>query len=93
MVYTDVPMGRTQIYLGDEELDLLDRAASRTGASRSELIRRAVRGTFGEASKQDKLAALRASAGSWSAGPSGAEFVDAVRGDLNQRLRRLGLDK
>jgi Arc/MetJ-type ribon-helix-helix transcriptional regulator len=85
-------MARTQVYLGEEELELLDRVARGTGASRSELIRRAVRSTFGERSKDDKLRALDASAGSW-AGRSftGSEYVDAIRGDLNERLRRRGV--
>jgi Arc/MetJ-type ribon-helix-helix transcriptional regulator len=85
-------MGRTQVYLGDEELELLDRVTRATGASRSELIRRAIRATFGEKTKAEKLRALEASAGSWRDRPfSGAEYVDAIRGDLNERLRRLGL--
>jgi predicted transcriptional regulator len=92
MVYSGV-VGRTQIYLGDEELELLDRVARATGASRSELIRRAVRSTFGERSKVEKLRALEASAGSWRGRPfTGAEYVTAIRGDLNERLRRLGLE-
>jgi Arc/MetJ-type ribon-helix-helix transcriptional regulator len=45
-VYTP-SIGRTQIYLTSEELDLLDRAQQETGASRSELIRRAVRTLYG----------------------------------------------
>lgn len=86
-------MGRTQVYLGDEELALLDDAARATGASRSELIRRAVRRTFGTMSTTDKLRALRASAGLWSDRPfTGAEYVDAIRGDLNERLRKLGME-
>ena len=92
MVYNDA-MGRTQIYLGDEELELLDRVARATGASRSELIRRAVRRTFGEKTNTEKLQALDASAGSWRDRTfTGAEYVDAIRGDLNERLRRLGLE-
>ncbi len=92
MVYSDV-MGRTQVYLGDEELELLDRVGRATGASRSELIRRAVRSTFGERTRAQKLDALAESAGSWrDRGFTGAEYVDGVRGDLNERLRRLGLD-
>ena len=84
---------RTQIYLGDDELELLDRVSRVTGASRSELIRRAVRRTFGETTKVEKLQALRASAGSWrDRGITGAEYVDTVRGDLNERLRRLELE-
>lgn len=86
-------MARTQIYLGEEELELLDRVARATGASRSELIRRAVRNTFGEKTKTEKLRALDASAGSWRGrGFTGAEYVDTIRGDLNERLRRLGLE-
>ena len=91
-VYSDA-MSRTQIYLGEGELELLDRASRDTGASRSELIRRAVRTTFGEQGKDEKLRALQASAGSWRGRrASGAEYVDAIRGgDLNDRLARLGV--
>ena len=89
-MYNDVM--RTQIYLGDEEIVLLDRAAQINGASRSELIRRAVRNTFGESSKPDKLQALELSAGSWKDRSfSGTEYVDGMRGDLNQRLHKLGI--
>ena len=83
-------VSRTQIYLGDDELDLLERASRETGASRSELIRRAVRATFGERDSSERLRALRASAGGWTADrPDGSEYVDARRGDLNRRLERL----
>ena len=86
-------MRRTQVYLGDDELELLGRAARATGASRSELIRRAIRRTYGTLSKADKLRALEASVGTWSDRPfTGAEYVDAIRGDLSERLRRLGLE-
>jgi len=91
-VYSDV-VGRTQVYLGEDELELLDRVARATGASRSELIRRAVRGTFGEKTRTERLRALEASAGSWSGrSVTGADYVDALRGDLNERLRRLGVE-
>jgi len=86
-------MQRAQIHLGEAELELLDRVAHATGASRSELIRRAIRSTFGEPTKAEKLRALAASAGSWRGRPyTGAEYVDAVRGDLDKRLTRLGLE-
>jgi hypothetical protein len=86
-------MGRTQVYLTDEELELLDRAARASGASRSELIRRAVRATFGGGDGSHRVAAVREAAGIWSDRPfTGAEYVDAIRGDLNERLRRLGID-
>ena len=59
----------------------------------SELIRRAVRNTFGQATKADKLQALDASAGSCrNRRFTGVDYVDAVRGDLSERLRRLGLE-
>lgn len=86
-------VGRTQVYLGDDELELLDGVARATGASRSELIRRAVRTTFGQKTKAERLRALEASAGSWTGRRlTGADYVDAVRGDLSERLRRLGIE-
>ncbi len=92
VVYSNT-MGRTQIYLGSGELELLDRVARLTGASRSELIRRAVRSTFGQPSQADRLQALAASAGSWRGRSfTGSEYVDSVRGDLSARLSRLGLE-
>ena len=92
MVYNDV-VNRTQIYLGEEELELLDRAERATGASRSELIRRAVRSAYGEKTVSAKLRALESSAGSWKNREiTGAEYVDVMRGDLHERLRRVGLE-
>lgn len=86
-------MGRTQVYLHAEDLELLDRISQTSGASRSELIRRAIRSTFGDRTKEEKLRALERSAGSWKGRAfTGAEYVDALRGDLNERLRRLGLE-
>jgi Arc/MetJ-type ribon-helix-helix transcriptional regulator len=86
-------VGRTQIYLGADEFELLDRAALETGASRSELIRRAIRGTFGVTTKAERLRALEVSAGSWSErDQTGADYVDGIRGDLNARLARLGTE-
>jgi hypothetical protein len=92
VVYSGV-VSRTQVYLGDEELDLLERASRDTGASRSELIRRAVRATFGGGDREGRLRALEATAGAWRGRRrSGAEQVDATRrGDLDERLSRLGV--
>ena len=92
MMYSGV-VARTQVYLGSEELALLDRASRETGASRSELIRRAVRTAYDASDKEARRQALQASAGSWrDRRASGAEYVDAVRGgDLNERLARLGV--
>jgi hypothetical protein len=86
-------MERTQIYLGVEDVELLDREAERTGASRSELIRRAIQAQYSKPDVGTRRAALRASAGSWrSRRFTGAEYVDARRGDLNERLRKFGFD-
>jgi Arc/MetJ-type ribon-helix-helix transcriptional regulator len=83
---------RTQITLGDEELELLDRAARASGASRSELIRRAIHTAYGSRSKEERTAALKRSAGSWRGRDfTGADYVDAIRDNLNDRLTRLGL--
>jgi Arc/MetJ-type ribon-helix-helix transcriptional regulator len=91
MVYDDT-MSRTQVYLDKEDLDLLDAVAAETGASRSELIRRAVRRAYGEAATADRLRALGVSAGSWTGREfTGSEYVEALRGDLSDRLRRLGM--
>ncbi|MGH7868298.1 MAG: CopG family transcriptional regulator [Candidatus Dormibacteraceae bacterium] len=96
-MYTNI-MERTQIYLDQSDLQLLDQAGEISGASRSALIRRAIRNNFGEApkgemSKEDRLAIAKRVAGIWEDRPfTGAEYVDAIRGDLNKRLRQLGLD-
>jgi Arc/MetJ-type ribon-helix-helix transcriptional regulator len=93
VVYKDV-MSRTQVYLGAEELELLNRVSRETGASRSELIRRAVHTAFGETAKEERLQALRRSAGAWRGQQgTGREYVDELRrGDLNKRLAELGLE-
>ncbi len=88
-MYTNV-MHRTQIYLDDREVSALDAAAVRTGASRSELIRRAIRAQYGERTVASRIEALRSSAGTWTDRDyTGSEFVDSLRGDVNDRLARL----
>jgi metal-responsive CopG/Arc/MetJ family transcriptional regulator len=89
-------VGRTQIYLGKEELDLLDRAGEQTGASRSELIRRAIRSHYAQyatMSQEERLARLMGVAGIWKDRKfTGEEYVRAIRsGDMNRNLRRLGV--
>jgi len=78
-MHTDV-VHRTQIYLDDREVSALDAAAVRSGASRSELIRRAFRAQYGEQTQTSRLGALRTSAGAWTDREyTGSEFVDAIR--------------
>ena len=87
-MYSDV-VHRTQIYLDDAEVEALDAASTRTGASRSELIRRAIRAQYGHVSREARVSALRTSAGAWRGrGETGAQYVDAIRGDVNERLAR-----
>lgn len=86
-------MVRTQVYLSDNELALLDRTERATGASRSELIRRAVRTTYGDGTVDARVQALQRGVGLWkSRRLTGAEYVDARRGDLDARLTELGLE-
>jgi Arc/MetJ-type ribon-helix-helix transcriptional regulator len=83
---------RTQITLNGEELELLDRAARASGASRSELIRRAIHTAYGSRSKEQRTAALKRTAGAWRGRDfTGADYVDAIRDNLDDRLSRLGL--
>ena len=89
-MYSDT-MQRTQVYLGAEELALLDEMSARTGASRSELIRRAIRERYGPREWAVRHAALRASAGVWGTrSQTGAQYVEQRRGDLTVRLGRMG---
>ena len=88
-------MTRTQIYLGDDERKILDRMSRATGTSASELIRQAIRSTYRlELTREEKLEALQKSAVLWADRDfTGAEYVDAIRGgDMNEGLRRLGID-
>jgi Arc/MetJ-type ribon-helix-helix transcriptional regulator len=89
VMYNDV-VHRTQIYLDDQEVSALEAAAVRTGASRSELIRRAIRAYYGERSVASRLEALRSTAGTWTERDhTGSQFVESLRGDVNDRLNRL----
>lgn len=87
-------MVRTQIHLEDDDLVVLDRVGRVTGASRSELIRRAIREAYGperQLTPEEKLERLLASAGAWKNRKfTGEEYVRAIRsGDMNANLRRL----
>ena len=74
-------MQRTQIYLSDSELARLDRAAERTGRTRSRLIRDAIERAYPEEIDQAEFErTLREVAGSWKVPFTGQEYVDAIRG-------------
>ena len=88
-MYSDV-VQRTQIYLDDREVSALEAAAVRTGASRSELIRRAIRAQYEERPLVSRLEALRLSSGTWTGRDyTGSQYVDSIRSDVNDRLARL----
>jgi hypothetical protein len=86
-------MIRTQIRLDLADVELLDREAAATGASRAALIRRAIRIQYG---KSSPLVARKARAqrgfGAWKDRPfTGDQYVRAIRsGDMNKNLRRIG---
>lgn len=91
-MYDDAIMERTQIYLSEADVELLNEQARHTGASRSELIRRAVQAQYGAPDREDRRAALARSAGGWRTRTvTGAEYTDALRGSLDQRLTDLGM--
>lgn len=90
-------MVRTQISLSAEDVELLERAERATGASRAELIRRAVREQYGSRHEragtvEERRAIIRRSAGAWKDRDfTGEEYVRAIRsGDMNANLRKLG---
>lgn len=86
-------MHRTQIHLTEEDVELLDRVERATGASRAELIRRAVREQYGPTpSLEARKARARQAFGAWQDRHfTGDEYVRAIRsGDMNANLRRLG---
>jgi Ribbon-helix-helix protein, copG family len=76
---------RTQIHLGDEELELLDTAARETGASRSELIRRAIKRVYGEGPEPAKFSWV----GIVSDGSFDADKIDEELAEIfEERYRR-----
>jgi Ribbon-helix-helix protein, copG family len=78
---------RTQIYLSLEEKAALDAASKQTGASRAELIRRAVRLLYGKPTAADRSTALQTSAGAWAErNYTGADYVEAARGEANTKV-------
>ena len=86
-------MSRRRITLGPDEDRLLDAAVGETGASRAELIRRAIRAVYDRPSVEARLAALAPSNEIWSeTAEDGEQYVDRIRIDFNTRLKALGRD-
>ena len=82
-------MDRTQIYLDDRETAALDRVASASGRTRSDLIREAIGMAYLGTPVSPELAiqTLEITAGAWRRGRSGADYVEALR--KGRRLKRL----
>jgi len=84
-------MRRTQIYLTEEQGQLLDSRSRASGQTISELIRTAIDSVYARRRAMSRTAKVRVAqrtAGSWKAFPeSGAEYVERVRG--SRRLARL----
>ena len=78
---------RTQITLSDAQYDRLREEAKRTGASLSELVRRALENTYGLPKMEDARSALRDSFGAWSDRDfDGAKYVERLRRGMARRL-------
>jgi predicted transcriptional regulator len=88
-MYTYIVMRRTQIYLEDEESTALDEEARRTGRTRSQLIREAIRAhVLGAGLQRDLAAVLRATAGAWRGRrQTGAQAVARLRRGRISHLR------
>lgn len=83
-------MHRTQIYLRDDDVVALDAESARTGASRAELIRRAIRLQYGEPSQWDKLEVLHATTKIRPDQPeTGADYVEHIRAGAHEQMSRL----
>lgn len=78
---------RTQITLTDAQYENLRAEARRTGASLSELVRRAVGSAYGQVHSSDTENALAASFGAWGERDfDGAHYVERLRRGMGRRL-------
>ncbi len=78
---------RTQITLSDAQYARLKEESKRTGASLSELIRRALQDTYGLPQMEDAISVLADSFGAWSNRDfDGAAYVERFRRGMARRL-------
>ena len=78
---------RTQITLTDEQYERLRDESRRSGMGLAELVRRALDSTYGCQSREEFLAALEASFGSWTGREEdGAAYVEGKRRGMAHRL-------
>ncbi len=90
-MYIPYIMKRTQIYLTDEEGEVLRRRRKATGATMSELIRGAIDAQYlrrRTLSREERRRIVRETYGAWKGSrESGETYVDRLRG--TRRLTRL----
>jgi hypothetical protein len=78
---------RTQITLSDEEYASLKRESERTGPGLAELVRRALRNTYGSMDPSARAVAVRRSFGAWrTCEDSGEAYVERLRRGMAGRL-------
>jgi predicted CopG family antitoxin len=78
---------RTQITLSDAQYRRLKEEAKRTGASLSELVRRALEDAYGLPQIENVRSALGDSFGAWSDRDfDGAKYVERLRRGMARRL-------
>ena len=91
VMYSAYIMRRTQIYLTEEQGQLLERRSKASGQTISDLIRAAIDSMYSprrRMSRAQKVRVAQQTAGSWKNGEeSGAEYVERIRG--SRRLARL----
>lgn len=81
-------MKATQIHLSAADVALLDAESKRTGASRAELIRRAIRTAYGRGASRPRLRSVGiVSDGRWSSDTIDDELAEIYE---EQARRRLG---
>lgn len=90
-------MRRTQIYLREDQEEILQQIGRSTGTSLSQLIRDAIDKSFGPATDEiRRKKVIEASSDLWSTRRfSGSEYVEALRSgpEWSQRVHGLGRDK
>lgn len=85
-------MHRTQITLTDHQYERLRRESNDSGLSMAEIVRRKLDEGEGQASLDQRRAAVQASAGAWGDRDfNGRQYVEQIRGQgLGERLEQYG---
>ena len=92
-MYAYIMSHRTQITLTDAQYARLRRRSRATGASIAELVRQAVDASYSDLPTEEKVDAVKRSAGAWRDRDfDGRQYVERLRGPgLGHKLDQLGL--